>query len=83
MNTYTSERFARDRFDELRGEASGDHRVQLAEAAAASADPGIGTARALAPATRTRWTVARLLGALRVWQADLDAGLRKATGRSG
>lgn len=83
MNSYTSERFARDRFEDLRAEASGDLRVQMAEAASASARKASATGQSADPA-RGRWSVfGTLFAVLRTSQMTIGAGWRKATGRSG
>jgi hypothetical protein len=83
MNSYTSERFARDRFEDLRAEASGDVRVQMAEDAAASTKPAGTTARQ-ADRAMTGWSVvAPLLAVLRTPLLAIGAGWRKATGRPG
>jgi len=83
MNDYTSIGFARDRYQELRGEAGGDLRVKMAEDAAASArsrtDARATTDRAGAGSAM----VATLLTMLRTSRLIVGAGWRKATGRAG
>jgi hypothetical protein len=82
MNDYTSGRFARDRYEELRAEASGDLRVQMADTTSASTRSRTETAQAADRAGAGSAMVATLFTALRTSRLTVGAGWRRTTGRS-
>lgn len=83
MNDYTSGRFARDRYNQLRAEASGDLRVQMAEEAASSARSRTEAGQAADRIGAGSAMVATLFTLVRTSRLTIGAGWRRATGRSG